>query len=161
MPNIIIGVMGPGDHPTEDDLNTAFELGSLIAKEGWILLTGGRNVGVMEAASKGAKTSGGTTIGILPDEDKKRTSQYVDIQILTGLGSARNNINILSSDVVVACGLGAGTMSEIMLAIKSGKHILLLNQTNKTMSFIEQMDYNKLELADEPQEVISRIRQLV
>jgi len=161
MPKTIIGVMGPGDDPSRKDLDSAYELGALIAKEGWVLLTGGRNVGVMDAASKGAKASGGTTIGIIPGDDKKRMSQYVDIPIFTGMGSARNNINVLSSDVVIACGMGAGTMSEIMLAMKSRKNICLLNQTDKTKAFLRELDYPKLLFMETPKQVVAEIRNLV
>lgn len=153
--------MGPGDDPTRKDLDVAYQLGSLIAQEGWILLTGGRNVGVMDAASKGSSEASGITIGIIPDEDKKRMSQYVDIPILTGMGSARNNINVLSSDVVIACGMGAGTMSEVMLAIKSGKNILLLNQTDKTKAFLEELEYSKLLFVETPEHAIAEIRTLL
>ncbi len=54
----IIGVMGPGDLATETDIKNAYELGKLIAQEDWILLTGGRNVGVMDAANKGSQEAG-------------------------------------------------------------------------------------------------------
>lgn len=37
----------------------------------------------------------------------------VDIPILTGLGSARDNINALSSNVLVAVGMGPGTAAEV------------------------------------------------
>ena len=63
MRKVIIGVMGPGDRATAVDLENAYQLGKLIAKEGWALLTGGRKAGVMDAASKGAKAAGGLTIG--------------------------------------------------------------------------------------------------
>lgn len=66
----IIGVMGPGDGATQADIKYACKLGKLIAEQNWILLTGGRNSGVMNAASKGAKKSGGLTVGILPSEKK-------------------------------------------------------------------------------------------
>lgn len=161
MAQTIIGIMGPGDNPSQQDLDCAYELGSLIAKEKWILLTGGRNAGVMEAAGKGAKESGGTTIGILPDEDRKRMSQFVDIPILTGMGSARNAINVLSSDVVIACGCGAGTMSEIMLAIKAGKNILLLNQTDKTIAFLKELEYPNLLFVKTPGQAVAEIRTLL
>ncbi|HMB99371.1 MAG TPA: hypothetical protein VKM36_12850, partial [Balneolaceae bacterium] len=39
----------------------------------------------------------------------------------TGFGSARNIINILSSDIVIVCGTGLGTISEASLALKSSK----------------------------------------
>ncbi|MCW6038203.1 hypothetical protein K4A83_18275 [Spirulina subsalsa FACHB-351] len=66
MPKIMIGVMGPGEKARPQDVALAYQLGAAIAQSGWILLTGGRNVGVMEAANQGAKSAKGFTIGILP-----------------------------------------------------------------------------------------------
>jgi hypothetical protein len=102
-------------------------LGGLIAQQGWILLNGGRNTGVMEASAMGAREKGGLTIGILPDAHRQNVSRFIDVPIVTGMGHARNSINVLSSDVVVACSGGAGTLSEIALAVKSGKPVILLN----------------------------------
>lgn len=121
----IIGVMGGGAASSEV-ISTAHRLGCLIGKRGWILLNGGRNSGVMEASARGAKETGGLTIGILPDADRQNVSEFIDIPIVTGMGHARNSINVLSSDIVVACRGGAGTLSEIALAIKSGKPVILL-----------------------------------
>lgn len=123
----IIGVMGAGDGATESAVRHAYRLGQLIAQEGWILLNGGRNCGVMDASAKGAKDSGGLTVGILPDVDTSRASEYLDIPIVTGLGSGRNNINVLSSDVVIACRGSAGTLSEIALALKANKTVILVD----------------------------------
>jgi uncharacterized protein (TIGR00725 family) len=109
--------MGAGEDARAIDVRNAFALGSAIADQGWIVLTGGRNRGVMDAASKGAKASGGLTVGILPTKNRRTTSAAVDIAILTDMGSARNYINVLTSDVIVACGEGgAGTVSEIAWA---------------------------------------------
>ncbi|CAB5079813.1 predicted Rossmann fold nucleotide-binding protein [Olavius algarvensis associated proteobacterium Delta 3] len=124
--NIIIGVMG-GGQVAETDRGWAFRLGQLIAQHGWVLLNGGRNCGIMDASAKGAKSAGGLTIGILPDDNTAGVSDYIDIPIPTGMGSARNAINVLSSDIVVACSGGAGTVSEIALALKAGKTVVLLN----------------------------------
>ncbi|CAN2046225.1 hypothetical protein GMMP1_240044 [Candidatus Magnetomoraceae bacterium gMMP-1] len=44
----IIDVMG-GGQASLCDIETAYQLGSLIAREGWILLNGGRTAGIMEA----------------------------------------------------------------------------------------------------------------
>jgi uncharacterized protein (TIGR00725 family) len=123
----IIGVMGAGDNATGSATRHAYTLGQLIAQEGWVLLNGGRNCGVMDASARGAKEAGGLTVGILPDADMHRTSTYIDIPILTGLGSGRNNINVLSSDVVIACRGGAGTLSEIALALKAKKPVILVD----------------------------------
>lgn len=68
---IIIGVMGPGESAGDRTKNTAYQMGELIALNGWVLLTGGRSAGVMEWATKGAKAGGGLTIGILPDRYSK------------------------------------------------------------------------------------------
>jgi uncharacterized protein (TIGR00725 family) len=123
----IIGVMGAGDNASESAVRHAYRLGQLIAQEGWILLNGGRNCGVMDASARGAKEAGGLTVGILPDADMSRASAYLDIPIVTGLGSGRNNINVLSSDVVIACRGGAGTLSEIALALKARKPLILVD----------------------------------
>lgn len=139
MRKIMIGVMGPGEKATAVDVQNAYELGKLIAQEGWILLTGGRNVGVMEAASQGAKSVNGLTIGILPNHDEKGISEAVDIAIFTDMGNARNNINILSSDVVIACGMGAGTASEITLALKANKKVVLLTNDEESKVFFQKL----------------------
>lgn len=132
--HLVVGVMGPGSGANKRDIEMAEELGRRIAKEGWTLLTGGVNEGVMDAASKGAREAGGLTIGILPYGDGKRTSKYVDVEILTNMGSGRNYINVLSCRVLVACGMGAGTASEVVLAIKAGTPVVLL-QVGNTVNY--------------------------
>lgn len=151
--------MGPGGGATEKDLQQATRLGQLIAKKGWILLTGGRDAGVMEAASKGAQQSGGTTVGILPSSTRQGMSEHIDIPICTGIGSARNNINILSSDVVIACGNGAGTTSEIMLALKSSKPLILVNPSQNLLQFLRELPYSTPKVAEDAQKVIPLIQE--
>ena len=47
-------------------------------------------------------------------------SPHVDLAIITEMGNARNNVNVMSSNVVVVCGLmGASTVSEVALALKA------------------------------------------
>jgi hypothetical protein len=122
---VIIGVMG-GGRAEADQEQTAFRLGQLIAAQGWVLLNGGRRAGIMDASARGALEQGGLTVGILPDEDTRSMSPYIQIPILTGMGSARNYINALTSHVLVACPGGAGTLSEIALALKHGRPVVLL-----------------------------------
>lgn len=125
MRRTVIGVMGGGrvDPGTAD---RAYELGSLIAAEGWVLLNGGRAAGVMDASARGARDSGGLTVGILPDGEHGGESDAIDIAVLTGMGDARNAVNVLSSDVVIACEGGAGTLSEIALALKNGRPVIAM-----------------------------------
>lgn len=139
MHKILIGVMGPGESAEPRVEQVAYELGKGIAQQGWGLLTGGRNRGVMDAASRGAKSAGGLTVGILPTSEASFISEAVDIPILTDMGNARNNINVLSSQVVIACGIGAGTVSEIALAIKAHKPLILIEVEPATQLFFQKL----------------------
>ena len=155
----IIGVMGGGlASPADGD--TAYRLGGLIAKKGWILLNGGRKAGIMHASAEGAKAHGGLTIGILPDNSCQGASEFIDIPIITGMGNARNCINVLSSDVVVACPGGAGTLSEIALALKNNKPVILLNFQPAT-AFEPYSKHGHLHFAATPEQVIERIQSIL
>ena len=146
--------MGPGDKATATDLRNAYQVGELIAQQGWVLLTGGRNVGVMDAASLGAKAANGLTIGILPSGNTDAVSEAVDIAIITDIGNARNNINVLSSDVVIACGMGAGTVSEIALALKGNKKVILLNDNEESQSLFKNLSPQNVFVVNSPSEAI-------
>ena len=153
---LIIGVMG-GGRANAQDFQMAYRLGQLVASKGWVLLNGGRDAGIMAASAKGAAEHGGITVGILPDSDAGQASEFIQIPVCTGMGSARNAINVLSSDVVVACRGGAGTLSEIALALKHGKPVILLS-FDDAMPLLEQMGYkNSVLLAETPEKVIGRI----
>ena len=132
--------MGAGD-PSPATLDAARRFGRLVAEAGWILLTGGRPAGVMDAASAGAKdVPGGLTIGILPDGPGGPVSRHVDVAVFTGMGDARNAINVLSSDVVVACGVeGPGTASEVALALKAGRPTVLLCASPAAAAFFRSV----------------------
>lgn len=135
--------MGPGENATPDDNELAYELGRAVAKAGWITLTGGRSFGVMDASLKGAIEEGGLTIGILPGDSDKSSSEHAQIKIITSMGSGRNYISVLSSHVLVVLGMAAGTASEVALALKSRKKVILLNQDEITIRFFKNLgSYN-------------------
>ena len=152
--------MGPGVSATQKDVENAYLLGKMIATAGWVTLSGGRHIGVMEAVSRGAFDHHGLTIGILPEDDERSVSAYVQIPIITGMGSARNNINVLTSQVVVACGLGAGTVSEIALALKANKPVILLGLAEEDIIFLRKLgNKGEVEVANSPEEVVQQIRE--
>ena len=153
---LIIGVMG-GGRVSDQVRSDAYILGSLIAKQGWILLNGGRDAGVMAASARGAHEEGGLTIGILPDSTSQSANAHIQIPIVTGMGNARNCINVLSSDVVVACPGGMGTLSEIALALKCQKTTLLLNFNTDTQ-FEHYQTAGLLKYVHSPQEAIEQIQ---
>lgn len=149
--------MGPGSGATENDLKAAFKIGEIVAEKGFYVLTGGRASGVMEAAMKGSKSGGGTTIGILPSEDGKDLSDFVEIPIKTGMGSARNNINVLTADIIIGIGIGPGTASEIALAIKAEKKVLLINQRDDAIGFFKSFGHNKLFILQNTEEITDHL----
>jgi uncharacterized protein (TIGR00725 family) len=114
-----IAVIGK-EECTEEEYRAARAAGALIAGRKAILCCGGKG-GVMEAACRGAREAGGTTVGILPDTGKG--NPYLDIVIRTGMGYGRNAIVVQSGDAVVAIGGGYGTLSEIAIALKAGKKV--------------------------------------
>ncbi len=155
----IIGIMG-GGRAGNDEMNRAYRLGGLIAENGWHLLNGGRDAGVMAASARGAAENNGLTIGILPDATTRHASEHIAIPIPTGLGDGRNCINVLASDVVVACPGGAGTLSEIALALKSGKPVITMGFELPDTPGIN-LDKSLLFAADTPETVITLIKQIL
>lgn len=154
----IVGIMGPGENATPEDNEIAFELGREIAKNGWIVLTGGRSFGIMDAAMKGARDANGLTIGILPDNNEKNASENAQIRIVTGMGSGRNMINVLSSNIIVVLGMAAGTASEVSLAIKSNKKVILLNQDEISIRFFKNIGTYRVLVAKTVEEAIAQIK---
>ncbi|MDB9315038.1 hypothetical protein PN462_18130 [Spirulina sp. CS-785/01] len=157
----MIGVMGPGLSATSRDLENAYALGMLIAQAQWGLLTGGRNVGVMAAANRGAKEAGGLTVGVLPSAEPRSVSEFVDVVICTDLGNGRNNINVLSSDVVIACGMGLGTASEVALALKNGKSVVLLTEMKESHGFFRQLAPHQVLIVHSVQDAIATVQTLI
>jgi len=152
--------MGGGEIVNTGDYEDARRLGGLISKEGWILLNGGRASGIMEASARGAKENGGLTIGILPGKNPACASEYIDIPILTGIGLARNYINVLTSEVVVALSGRTGTISEIALALNIGKKVISLNFDLGTL-FKKYEESKQLIYAKQPEEVVSLIKKIL
>lgn len=106
-----------------DVLQLAEQVGRELARRGAVVVTGGLG-GVMEAASRGAKAEGGTTIGLLPTGDRSDANAWVDVAVPTGLGEARNALLVRAADAVVAVAGEFGTLSEIALALKLGKPVV-------------------------------------
>jgi len=157
----IIGVMGPGENASPDENEMAYELGNEIARQGWITLTGGRSFGIMDAALKGASEAGGITIGVVPGDNDKNSSDHAQIKIVTSMGSGRNYISVLSSHVIVVLGMASGTASEVALALKSRKKVILLNQDEITIRFFKNLGTYNVLVTKTVSETIQSIKQYV
>lgn len=115
---MIIAVIGGGD-PPQWAMDLAEEVGRELAKRGAVVVCGGMR-GVMEAVCRGAKSEGGTTIGILPGNDPEASTPYVDYPIMTGMGYARNVIVVKTGRAAIAIDGAYGTLSEIGHALGDG-----------------------------------------
>jgi uncharacterized protein (TIGR00725 family) len=124
-----IAVIGDGDPHGPDAhriLEWAEEVGQLLARAGATVVTGGLG-GVMRAASRGAAGAGGMTIGILPGADPREANEFIRLSIPTGLGVVRNLVVVTAADAVLAVGGRHGTLSEIGLALRMGRHVVTLS----------------------------------
>lgn len=124
-------VIGDSDAPPEL-CSIAEQIGEMLARLGITVVTGGRG-GVMEAACRGAARAGGTTVGILPSSEMSDANQWCSVVIPTGLGHARNVVNVLGGDFVIALGSSAGTLSEVCFAWIHGKRILTVTGCDSWM----------------------------
>lgn len=116
-----VSVIGSGSQWEE----AAEEVGRLLAEGGCTVVTGGLGE-VMAAAHRGAKAAGGTTIAILPGEDRGAANPWVDHVVVTGIGHARNLAVAASGDAVIAVGGSWGTLAEIALARRLGRPVVAL-----------------------------------
>jgi uncharacterized protein (TIGR00725 family) len=154
----IIGVMGSHRIASPAVMEDARRLGEAIAQCGYVLLTGG-GPGVMRAACEGAHKAGGLVIGVLPNDKQhpleKYPNEFVDIPIFTGMYDARNVINAKTPHVIVALSGGAGTLSEIAIAIRSGTPVISLHSPPFTIP--EYHDFVAVNTVEEVLREIERI----
>ncbi len=116
---MIISVIGSSNPTTREHVELAEEVGRELARRGIMVVCGGLS-GIMEAVCRGAKSEGGTTIGILPGRAAAEANSYVDIPIVTSMGYSRNVIVVHTGEAVIAVGGAFGTLSEIGHALSDG-----------------------------------------
>jgi uncharacterized protein (TIGR00725 family) len=118
---IQVSVVGSGIEREED----AETVGRLLAESGATVVTGGLGE-VMAAAARGAKSAGGTTIGILPGETRSAANDWLDHVVVSGIGHGRNLAVVASGDAVIAVGGRYGTLAEIGFALTLGRPVVVL-----------------------------------
>ena len=124
-PIYISVIGGDRDHTTDEGLVLAEEVGRRIAEAGCILVNGGMG-GTMERAAKGAKSAGGTTIGILSSTDRNTANSFIDYAIPTPLGFVRNVLVANASDAVVVLPGKWGTSNELSFAMIAGVPVVAI-----------------------------------
>ena len=142
-----VGVMGSaGGEMSKEALDKSYLLGKAIADKGCVVVTGGCP-GLPFAATKGAKESGGFTVGISPGIDLrehvelyKSPTEYLDILIFTGSGlMGREVIGVRSCDVIIIAGGRSGTLGEFCIAYDEAKPIGVLEGTGGITPHLEDI----------------------
>jgi len=118
-----VAVVGSGANVAPELLAAAETVGVLLARHGAVVVTGGLG-GVMEAACRGARMVGGTTLGLLPGEERAAANRWVSVAVATGMGELRNGLVVRTSEAVIAIAGEYGTLSEIALALKLGRRVI-------------------------------------
>ena len=144
-----ISVIGAGQ-ASDDEAAAGEEIGRRLAEAGAVLVCGGLG-GVMDAAARGCEAAGGTSVGILPGDDRHHGSPHLTVRIATGLGEARNALVARAADAVIAVGGEFGTLSEIALALKMGKRVIGLGTWDLRR---DDMDADPLVRADSAEEAV-------
>lgn len=100
--------------PDSPEYKEARELGRLLAEEGFTICTGGY-LGIMEAASRGAREAGGRVLGIVMNQFKSEPNRYLTDKVATDHFYDRLQNLITRSVGFVAFKGGMGTVTEISL----------------------------------------------
>lgn len=145
-----VTVIGSGS-ASQELAALAEEVGKRLAQAGCSVVTGGLG-GVMEAASRGASQAGGKVVAIVPQADREQANRYAGTVVATGIGNARNLAVVASGDVVIALGGEWGTLSEIGLARKLGRQVILL--TGWKLEH-ESFDIDGITYADGPEDAVA------
>lgn len=133
-----VAIIG-GSEATSEELAAARAAGRWLASQGVVVVTGGLG-GVMAAASEGAQSQGGTSIGLLPGDSRDDGNQHLTLSLPTGLGEMRNGLVVRSADVVLAIGGSWGTLSEIALAARTNVPVVMLNGWELPTSGVTRVD---------------------
>jgi uncharacterized protein (TIGR00725 family) len=143
-----IAVIG-ASRASADEEHVAERVGAALARAGAIVICGG-GPGVMAGASRGASSQGGTVIGILPGDDRRRANEWVSFALATGVGELRNGLIVRACDAAVAVGGAYGTLSEIGLALAQEVPVVGLGT----------WPIDGVEHLDEPEAAVRRVLEL-
>jgi uncharacterized protein (TIGR00730 family) len=148
----------------------AYKLGALLAKEGYVIVTGGYG-GLMTAASRGAHEAGGRAIG-LPMQHWTGIAPNpwnADLRWSSNYGTRLNYI--LRCDAVIALPGGVGTLSEMAIAWSANQTerralpLVLLGdcwlQVIKAVRenlVVSDVDFNLLRFAASPEEAVRELQ---
>jgi len=127
----------------------ATQLGQTLANNGWRLVYGAGDVGLMGAVANGAQSAGGETFGVIPEHLMRREVGKRDLSqfIVTENMHERKKVMYMNSDAIVVLPGGAGSLDELFEVLtwrQLGLHekpIFLLNVDGYWAPLIALLDH--------------------
>ena len=143
---------------SDKSLKLAEEAGKEISKKNCILICGGLT-GVMEASCKGVSEEKGTSICVIPSNNKADANPFCSIVIPSGIGFGRNFILVNSADAVILIEGQAGTYIEALASYLQEKPIIALSGSRGVSdkikgSFLDDTKKVKILSASSPKEAV-------
>ncbi|WP_417267582.1 TIGR00730 family Rossman fold protein [Celeribacter baekdonensis] len=101
-----------GDTPSYETAATAF--GRALADEGWRLVYGAGDVGLMGAVARAAQAAGAVTFGVIPTHllPKEVGKRDLTTFVITENMHERKKVMFMNSDAIVVLPGGAGSLDE-------------------------------------------------
>ncbi len=115
--------------------HAATDLGQAIAREGWQLVYGAGDVGLMGAVARAMQTAGGDTLGVIPVHLLQMEVGKTDLTrfVVTETMHERKKVMFMNADAIIVLPGGAGSLDEFFEVLTwrqlglHAKPILLLN----------------------------------
>jgi len=136
------------NHIAQSYLDTAFELGAWIAKNGFVLVFGGATGGSMSAVSEGAAAGNGQIVGVIPGavlrmgRENPLCTELVSVETM----GERKELMKQRTDVFVILPGSYGTLDELFDVLASGivgehkKPVIILNENGFYNDLLKQTD---------------------
>ncbi len=142
------------NHIAQNYLDTAFALGSWIAKNGHSLVFGGATGGSMSAVSQGAAVENGEIIGVIPEavERMGRENPLCTELVAVKTMGERKELMKTRADVFVVLPGSYGTLDELFDVLAGGivgehkKLVIILNENGFYDDMIKQTDRMRVEM---------------
>jgi uncharacterized protein (TIGR00730 family) len=142
------------NHIAQSYLDTAFKLGSWIAKNGHSLVFGGATGGSMSAVSEGTAAENGEIIGIIPEavERMGRENPLCTELVAVKTMGERKELMKTRADVFVVLPGSYGTLDELFDVLAAGivgehkKPVIILNENGFYNDLLKQTERMRAEM---------------
>lgn len=139
MAKLLCVYCGSSKHLDPKYYRAAEEVGRSMVANGWGLVYGGGNVGMMGSLARSVKAAGGHVVGVIPEFMKKRELAYHDSDELIIVASMRDRKRVMEerASAFLALAGGIGTLEELAEIMT----LRYINRTDKRVVVFNQDGY--------------------